>query len=215
MDNLELYLMKELEKLEFNVSKENITKLIKFVQLLHQWNKTYNLTSVRNPKDMIIKHIIDSLVVSPYLKGNSFVDVGTGPGLPGIPLAIINPDKKFCLLDSQTKRINFIRFVKRQLNIVNIEPLLGRSEELKEKNSEILFDGVLSRAFASLKEMLLLCKDLIDDNGFFIALKGQLSDSELNEIPVEFVVSDIIKLNVPISLGSRHVVLVNKRKGLL
>lgn len=215
MENLNLFLASELANLDIYLEKEQQNKLIDFVNLLNQWNKTYNLTSIRNTKEMIVKHIIDSIVVSPFLKGTNFIDVGTGPGLPGIPLSIINPQKKFWLLDSQTKRINFIRFAKRTLNLSNVEPILGRCEDFSKNKTDISFDCVLSRAFASLKEMLFLCSDLIDENGTFVALKGQISDSEINEVPEGYTVSDIIKLNVPMSLGNRHLVLINKRKGLL
>ena len=94
------------------MENNQINLLIKFIELIYKWNKTYNLTSIQSKEEMLYKHIIDSIVISNYLNGENFIDVGTGPGLPGIPLAIINPRKNFYLLDSLTKRINFIRQVK-------------------------------------------------------------------------------------------------------
>jgi 16S rRNA (guanine527-N7)-methyltransferase len=95
--------------LDFTVSALQKKQLIEFVLLIDKWNKAYNLTSVRNPHDMLIKHIFDSIVISPHLQGNHFADIGTGAGLPGIPLAIMNPDKSFLLIDSLGKRIRFIK----------------------------------------------------------------------------------------------------------
>ena len=106
---------------------------------------------------MLVKHILDSLVVSPYLQGDRFIDVGTGPGLPGLPLAIINPSKQFVLLDSLGKRISFIRNAVRELGLTNVTPVLSRVEEYQPEDK---FDGVLSRAFASLKDMTDWCHHL-------------------------------------------------------
>ena len=98
-----------LTQAEIQLTDRQKDQLIQLVQLLNKWNKAYNLTSVRNPQEMLVKHILDSIVVSPYLQGDRFIDVGTGPGLPGLPLAIINPTNQFVLLDSLGKRISFIR----------------------------------------------------------------------------------------------------------
>ena len=98
-----------LTQAEIQLTDRQKDQLIQLVQLLNKWNKAYNLTSVRDPQEMLVKHILDSIVVSPYLQGDRFIDVGTGPGLPGLPLAIINPTKQFVLLDSLGKRISFIR----------------------------------------------------------------------------------------------------------
>ena len=119
--------------------------------------------------EMLVKHVMDSIVVSPYLQGYKFIDVGTGPGLPGLPLAIINPDKHFVLLDSLGKRISFIRNAVRELQLTNVESVLSRVEEYTPSQR---FDGVLSRAFTSLKNMTDWCKHLPAQNGLFYALKG-------------------------------------------
>lgn len=181
-------------------------QLVNFVRLLDKWNKAYNLTSVRNPDEMLVKHIMDSLVVSPYLKGERFIDVGTGPGLPGIPLAIANPDKQFVLLDSLGKRITFIKNALRELGIKNVTPILSRVEEYMEQP----FDGVLSRAFASLDDMVNWCYHLPSEKGRFYALKGVYYESEVQAIrkPIELI--DIIKLEVPTLVGERHLVILKK-----
>lgn len=193
-----------LAKTEIKLTDHQKSQLVGFVQLLDKWNKAYNLTSVRNPDEMLVKHIMDSLVVSPYLQGNCFIDVGTGPGLPGIPLAIANPDKQFVLLDSLGKRITFIKNALRELGIANVVPVQSRVEEFTEHQ----FDGVLSRAFASLYDMLNWCYHLPNENGKFYALKGVYDETEVQQIkrPVELL--DVITLNVPELVGERHLVLL-------
>ncbi|WP_439258956.1 16S rRNA (guanine(527)-N(7))-methyltransferase RsmG [Lonepinella sp. BR2930] len=211
MNNLQQTLA---EKLEFLLKNTALcltdlqkTQLVQLVLLLHKWNKAYNLTSVRDPQDMLVKHIMDSLVVSPYLQGSGFIDVGTGPGLPGLPLAIINPDKQFYLLDSLGKRISFIRNAVRELGLTNIEPVLSRVEEFKPDH---LFDGVLSRAFASLKDMTDWCHHLLSEKGLFYALKGQYNQDEVQQLSADFTVQQVIVLQVPELIGERHLVLVKK-----
>lgn len=178
-------------------------QLVKLVELLHKWNKAYNLTSVRDPEEMLVKHILDSLVVSPYLQGELFIDVGTGPGLPGLPLAIINPDKQFYLLDSLGKRIRFIRNAIRELGLTNVEPVLSRVEEYQPEQK---FDGVLSRAFASLQDMAEWCQHLPSEKGIFYALKGQYQEDEVKMLNDNFQIIDVIKLTVPELVGERHLI---------
>ena len=180
-------------------------QLIQLVQLLHKWNKAYNLTSVRDPQEMLVKHILDSIVVSPYLQGDRFIDVGTGPGLPGLPLSIINPTKQFVLLDSLGKRISFIRNAVRELGLTNVEPVLSRVEEYQPEQK---FDGVLSRAFASLKDMTDWCHHLPKQDGYFYALKGIYHEDEVQELDKKFEVKDVITLNVPELVGERHLIVL-------
>ncbi|UAX41847.1 16S rRNA (guanine(527)-N(7))-methyltransferase RsmG [Pasteurella canis] len=209
MSNLEQKLVDKLEILlkqtALSITDQQKVQLVKLVLLLHKWNKTYNLTSVRDPMDMLVKHILDSLVVSPHLQGNHFIDVGTGPGLPGLPLAIINPEKHFVLLDSLGKRISFIRNALRELKIINVEPVLSRVEDYQPKQS---FDGVLSRAFASLKDMTDLCQHLPNKQGYFYALKGIYNQEEVLQLDPKFTVEKVIELQVPTLVGERHLVIV-------
>ena len=170
MENMLERLNGLLKQAEIVITDTQKSQLVQLVELLHKWNKAYNLTSVRDPDAMLVKHILDSLVVSPHLHGERFIDVGTGPGLPGLPLAIINPDKQFVLLDSLGKRINFIRQVIQELGLTNVTPVKSRVEEYQP---EVGFDGVLSRAFASLEDMLSWCHHLPSEQGCFLALKGQ------------------------------------------
>ncbi|MDO6776028.1 16S rRNA (guanine(527)-N(7))-methyltransferase RsmG [Shewanella sp. 3_MG-2023] len=196
---------------ETNISATDTQQkqLVDFVAMLNKWNKAYNLTSVRDPEQMLIRHVMDSLVVSPYLKGQRFIDVGTGPGLPGIPLAILNPDKEFVLLDSLGKRIRFQKQVQFELKINNITSIESRVEAYEPEQK---FDGVISRAFASIEDMLSWCHHLPAADGIFYALKGQLSDTELATIPQDFEIAETIVLNVPKLDEQRHLLkLVNKK----
>jgi 16S rRNA (guanine527-N7)-methyltransferase len=158
---------------------------------------------VRDPEQMLIRHVMDSLAVSPYLSGKRFIDVGTGPGLPGIPLAIINPDKEFVLLDSLGKRIRFQKQVQFELKINNISSIESRVEAYQPENK---FDGVLSRAFASIEDMLTWCHHLPHENGVFYALKGQLNTEEMQAIPKGFKLLDTLVLKVPQLDEQRHLI---------
>lgn len=181
-------------------------QLIGYVELLDKWNKAYNLTSVRDPQQMLVRHILDSIVVNPHLQGSRFIDVGTGPGLPGIPLAIVRPDAHFTLLDSLGKRVRFLRQVQHELGLNNIEPVQSRVEAF---TSEPPFDGVISRAFASLQDMLSWCHHLpAKPEGRFYALKGVRPDDELAVLPEDIVLELVIKLDVPELDGERHLIIL-------
>lgn len=195
-----------LAKAEINLTSSQKNQLVGFVRLLDKWNKAYNLTSVRNPDEMLVKHIMDSLVVSRFLKGDQFIDVGTGPGLPGMPLAIANPDKQFVLLDSLGKRITFIKNALRELGIENVIPVQSRVEEYTDKQ----FDGVLSRAFASLNDMVNWCYHLPNAGGKFYALKGQYDVQEIADIQKPIQLEQVQELSVPELIGERHLVILKK-----
>ncbi|EAR8892625.1 16S rRNA (guanine(527)-N(7))-methyltransferase RsmG [Salmonella enterica] len=185
------------------------TLLVAYVDMLHKWNKAYNLTSVRDPNEMLVRHILDSIVVAPYLQGQRFIDVGTGPGLPGIPLAIVLPDAHFTLLDSLGKRVRFLRQVQHELKLENITPVQSRVEAYP---SEPPFDGVISRAFASLNDMVSWCHQLPGEKGRFYALKGQLPGNEIASLPDDFSVESVEKLRVPHLEGERHLVIIKSNK---
>jgi 16S rRNA (guanine527-N7)-methyltransferase len=207
-NELLFFLKNSLKKCELTVTEDQQLQLIRYVLMMHKWNKAYNLTSVRDPKKMVIKHIIDSIVVAPFLDEIYYIDVGTGPGLPGIPLAIMCPDKQFILLDSLGKRVRFMKQVAYELKIENIQPVQSRVEDYFP---DVKIDGVLSRAFASLKDMLHWCQHLVDSDGVFIALKGQLTTAELDELPLEFTLLETVKLDVPDLEGARHIVKIKKQ----
>ncbi|EJB9629166.1 16S rRNA (guanine(527)-N(7))-methyltransferase RsmG, partial [Salmonella enterica] len=193
-----------LDEAGISLTDHQKTQLVAYVDMLHKWNKAYNLTSVRDPAEMVVRHILDSIVVAPYLQGQRFIDVGTGPGLPGIPLAIVLPDAHFTLLDSLGKRVRFLRQVQHELKLENITPVQSRVEAYP---SEPPFDGVISRAFASLNDMVSWCHHLPGEKGRFYALKGQLPEDEIASLPDDFSVEYVEKLRVPQLEGERHLVI--------
>lgn len=192
-----------------SLSDQQQQQLVAYVEMLHKWNKAYNLTSVRDPNEMLVRHILDSIVVAPHLQGTRFIDVGTGPGLPGIPLSIVRPESHFTLLDSLGKRVRFLRQVQHELKLTNIEPVQSRVEDFP---AEPPFDGVISRAFASLNDMVSWCHHLPGDAGRFYALKGQLPEDEIALLPAGLDVESIVELKVPHLEGERHLVIVKANK---
>ena len=196
-----------LAQASISLSDQQINQLLAYVALLDKWNKAYNLTSVRDPKDMLVKHIMDSLVVAEHLKGKHYIDVGTGPGLPGMVLAIALPDTEFVLLDSLGKRVTFLKQVKHELGLKNVTPVQSRVEEYQPS---VKLDGVLSRAFASIDDMLHWCAHLIDQDGRFIALKGQYPQQELANLADGFSFEQDIELSVPELEGERHLIILKK-----
>lgn len=200
-------LQTHIDKTQLLVTDRQVTQLVDFVQLIHKWNKTYNLTSVRDPKQMVVKHIMDSIIVAPHLTQQQYIDVGTGPGLPGIPLAIMHPHKSFILLDSLGKRVRFMKQVAYELKLQNIQPVQARVEDFQ---SQVHIDAVLSRAFASLKDMLHWCQHLVDSAGTFVALKGQLPQQEIDELPEGFKIAEIVRLEIPDLTGQRHLIKIVK-----
>ncbi|EGR4488328.1 16S rRNA (guanine(527)-N(7))-methyltransferase RsmG [Vibrio cholerae] len=209
MNPLRVKLDALISKTSLTVTEQQREQLVGYVQLLDKWNKAYNLTSVRDPMEMLVKHILDSLVVSPHLVCERFIDVGTGPGLPGIPLAIMHPDKEFVLLDSLGKRIRFLKQVIHDLKINNVLPVQSRVEEFDPESG---FDGVLSRAFASMTDMVNWCQHLPKPNGgVFLALKGVRPDDEITLLPEWCSVTDIKALQVPELEGERHLVILSRK----
>lgn len=196
--------------LSLELSDMQQQQLVDYVVMIDKWNKAYNLTSVRDPKQMMVKHILDSLAIVPYLSDSAdenIIDVGTGPGLPGMPLAIAFPNKSFTLLDSLGKRVRFMTQCVHSLKLTNVTPVQSRVEE---HNGEKPYDIVLSRAFASLKDMLHWCVHLVDSEGQFLALKGQFPQEEIDEVSDHFQVSRTENLTVPNLVGERHLVWLKK-----
>lgn len=197
-----------LQQANISITDKQSEQLLTLVSLLDKWNRAYNLTSVRVPEQMLSKHLIDSLVIRPHLQGKRFIDVGTGPGLPGLPLAIVEPDKEFVLLDSLGKRIRFIRQVCHELKITNVTAVQARVEDYQPEQQ---FDGVISRAFASLSDMLSWCAHLPAAHGKFLALKGVHPTDELAELPDFTELESVHKLQVPGVEGERHLIIITTR----
>ena len=174
--NSQLLLEQRLEHAGLNAINDS---LFAYLSLLKKWNLAYNLTAIRDPEEMVGKHILDSLAILPWLRGNRIIDVGTGAGLPGIPLALARPELNFVLLDSNGKKTRFLNEVKRQLSIKNLEIVQFRVENYRPSQG---FDTVLSRAFSSLTQMIQWTQHLVARDGIWLAMKGRQPDMELSEI---------------------------------
>ena len=198
-----------LDEAGISLTDHQKNQLVAYVDMLHKWNKAYNLTSVRDPNEMLVRHILDSIVVAPSLNGERFIDVGTGPGLPGIPLSIVRPDAHFTLLDSLGKRVRFLRQVQHELKVEDITPVQSRVEAFP---AEPPFDGFISRAFASLTDMVTWCHHLPGEEGRFYALKGVLPTEEIAQLPAQFSVESVVELRVPHLEGERHLVIIQANK---
>jgi 16S rRNA (guanine527-N7)-methyltransferase len=162
-----------------NFAPEKLELFARFLGLLSKWNKAYNLTAIRQPEEMVTLHLFDSLSVAPYLHGTRTLDVGTGAGLPGIPLAISHPEKEFVLLDSNQKKITFCQQVVLELKLQNVELVYQRAEQFIPP---LQFDTILSRAFASISDMLKNSSHLCAAGGRFLAMKGVAPKEDLSEI---------------------------------
>ena len=183
---------------------------MQYLNLLVRWNKTYNLTAIREPIAMIGLHLLDSLAVHSHITDKKrLIDVGTGPGLPGIPLAIMNPDKHFSLLDSAGKKTRFLFQVRTELGLENVIEINMRAEAHEPLEH---YDTVLSRAFSSLSDMLDTCEHLLTTQGCFMAMKGRLSESELAGISSRYSVDEVCRLNILEVEGERHLVTLTHNK---
>jgi len=182
-------------------------KLDQFVDALIKWNKTYNLTAIREPDQIISHHILDSLSVNSYLKGANIIDVGSGGGFPGIPLALLFPEKTFTLLDSNGKKTRFLQQMKIELGLGNCTVVQARVEDHVG-----FYDQVCCRAFSSLANICEGTKHLLGKNGEILALKGKLDTENVEDMPAEFELNASYKLAVPMISADRHLlVLKNKR----
>lgn len=187
-------------------SPEQEFALLSYMNLLAEWNRVYNLTAITNPEEMLIKHIFDSVIILPFIIGQNILDVGTGAGLPGIPLAIMLPHHHFVLLDSNKKKTRFLTHVQHQLSLNNVTIVDNR---LQAFTYEPGFDTIVSRAFSSLKEFLINSRHLLKKEGQFLAMKGNNPVSELHEIPEDYKVSGVHRLLVPGLSAERHIVCVS------
>ena len=196
------------DKLGLTLSEQQKNQLIAYMLILRRWNHVYNLTAIDQPEKMVIYHLLDSLSIVPKLQGERVIDVGTGGGLPGIPLAIMFPEKQFTLLDSVNKKTRFLLVAVAELGLKNVTVVNTRVENLVDQ----WFDTVVTRAFSSLELMLKLTGHLTQASGLFIAMKGKpLSDEEHN-LPEGFVWLDEQILDVPGLDAERHLYRVVKKE---
>lgn len=182
-----------------------VQRLLEYQALLARWNATYNLTAVRDPAEMITRHLLDSLAILPYVQGQTLADLGTGPGLPGIVLAIAAPGREILLVDSNGKKVRFLREAIRSLKLEGVKAVQSRVEEVQGQ-----FDCVTARAFATLEDMLGWGGHLLAPEGIWLAMKGRQPDDEFAGIPAGFVVRQVADLKVPGLDAERHVVVLGR-----
>jgi 16S rRNA (guanine527-N7)-methyltransferase len=182
MDGCRETLVQGISALAIELAEPQIGQLLRFINLIEKWNKAYNLTAVRDPVAMVGLHLLDSLAILPYLKGDRIVDIGTGAGLPGIPLAICLPDRHFTLVDSNSKKTRFVQQVVLELQLKNVEVIHSRVELLKPSS---LFSTVISRAFAGMGDIVQLTGRLLADDGCLLAMKGQVPKQELESLSLD------------------------------
>jgi len=206
---LENSLESGISELGLELSDAQRESLLTYIQLLLKWNKVYNLTAVRDPAQMVVRHLLDSLAIAPWCTGQRLIDVGTGAGLPGVPLALLYPQKEIHLLDSNSKKTRFLFQVKTALGLDNISVHHARVESFTPIQR---YDAVLSRAFASLLDMVTGCGHLLCESGQFIAMKGGLCESELASIDALGLSTTVHELNVPGLAEQRHLVILSGQK---
>ncbi|WP_413624858.1 16S rRNA (guanine(527)-N(7))-methyltransferase RsmG [Luteibacter sp. Lutesp34] len=182
-----------------------VERLLDYRELLERWNSAYNLTAIRDDREMVARHLLDSLAILPYVHGRSLTDLGTGPGLPGIPIAIAEPAREVLMVDSNGKKVRFLREAIRSLKLGNARALQSRVEEV-----EGTFECITARAFASLADMLGWGGHLLAPNGIWLAMKGRHPAEELDGVPAGFRVEAIHALTVPGVDGERHLVVIRR-----
>ena len=197
-----------LKKVGVESNEQQLNKLEQLIQLLMKWNKVYNLTAIRDPKKMVIHHLLDSLAILPYLDGKSVLDVGSGAGIPGIPLAIFRSDIEFTLLDSNRKKTRFIAQAAIELGLKNVSVETARVEVCQFPTS---FDVIVTRAFASVDKILSLTAKHCAEEGELLLMKGLIPEQELADLSEGFSVKEIVSLDVPELDAERHLVILSRR----
>jgi len=198
--SLEHPLRSGLAELNLALEDHQVSQLLHYLALLQKWNKVYNLTAIRDPQEMLVKHLLDSLAVVPHIHPKRLIDVGTGGGLPGIPLAICYPEATIDLLDSNSKKTRFLIQAKAELGLNNTQVIHGRVEA---HCPEPLYDAVISRAFAALEDMLYWTNDLLPAGGVWWAMKAQKDFEPLDVLPQNAQLESQIELQVP-GLGAER-----------
>lgn len=185
-----------------------IARLLDYIGLLERWNAAYNLTAVRDPAEMVTRHLVDSLAILPYVSGATLADLGSGAGLPGIPLAIAVPERETLLVDSNGKKARFLREAVRRLDLERVRVAESRVEDVAGA-----FDCITARAFASLADMLGWGGHLLAPGGTWLAMKGRIAEDEVDAVPADFRVEKIVTLNVPGLDAERHLIVLKRNAG--
>jgi 16S rRNA (guanine527-N7)-methyltransferase len=191
MKDSRAHLQTGLDALALSLNEQQTQQLLAFIKLIEKWNKAYNLTAIKTQQAMVSLHLLDSLAINPYIQGNRVIDIGTGAGLPGIPLAIARPEMEFTLLDSNAKKTRFVQQAILELKLRNVRVIHDRVEAFRPEQK---FDQIVSRAFTNLADMIQLTRHLLNEKGVLLAMKGKVQVAEMQHLAAEFVV---IPLQVP------------------
>ncbi len=189
--------------IDSEISEQAESQLIHYIELIAQWNRVYNLSSIRDLDTMVTRHLLDSLSILLHIEGKTILDVGTGAGLPGIPLEIAMPDRQFVVLDSNQKKTKFLQLICQQMCLNNVRVVHQRVEDYLVTP---LFDTVISRAFGTIRDFLSLSKHLVKPSGHMIAMKGVYPLTELQEVCAQFRLVDTESLEIPGLNAERHIV---------
>ena len=196
-----------LKELGIPLGPQSLARLIRYVALLDKWNRVYNLTAIRDAERAVSVHLLDCLATVPYLRGNRVLDVGSGAGLPGIPIALARPDIQVTLLDSSHKKTAFLRQAVAELQLRNAAIVCERAESWRPSEA---FDCIISRAFAELSEFASLTGHLLAPGGLLLAMKGVYPFEEIEKLPREFRATQVRRLFVPGLGAERHLVLIER-----
>lgn len=208
-ENFHEYLSTGLKQLGVSLSLKTQSQLIHYLELLQQWNKTYNLTAISDMPTMVTHHLLDSLSIMSCVKGDRVLDVGTGAGLPGIPLALAYPNKQWVLLDSRGKKIQFLSHVKQQLGLSNVTIVESRVEKYQDTRG---FDNIVVRAVADLATIWKLTQHLLTKEGRVLAMKGQYPSEELVKLSQESARIQTQPLAVPGLDAKRCIVIICQKE---
>ena len=202
MMNYRQHLLNGCTTLNLEISEDKVAKLLCFIDLIAKWSKAYNLTAIKDKREMVDLHLLDSLTVIPYLDGERIIDIGTGAGLPGIPLAICLPHMAVTLLDSNAKKTRFVQQAVLELKLANVQIVHSRSEDYQPGQA---FNTVITRAFAELSDIVKSTKHLLTTNGKIIAMKGRCPESELAKVVTK---KTVIPVQVPGVEAERNLVCI-------
>ena len=207
MDNRQK-LQSGLKEMGLDLSGEQQDKLLAYVEMLKKWNKTYNLTALRDESQIISHHLLDSLTLPPYLEGaQTMLDVGSGGGQPGIPAAVCRPDLQITLLDANTKKTSFLQQAAIELELKNVRVVSGRVEAVQGLRADV----ITSRAFAELADFINWTAHLLQDGGRWAAMKGVYPAAEIDRLPDSVCVERVDKIRVPQLNAERHMVILRKK----
>lgn len=194
---------------DFTQQERPLHELIQqYLLRIEKWNRIHNLTAIKHPQDMLYQHVMDSLAVLPHITGPSIIDVGSGAGLPGIPVALARPDWRVSLVESNQKKASFLQQVKIELALPNVEVIAKRIEDYREDNR---VNTIITRAFSDLGEFIQLTRQLVPENNVncrWVAMKANCSDSELKQVQAPFSIEKIVPLTVPGLNAARQLIII-------